>query len=289
MNLPVFPSFKSLELEDRDILKPFFERYPLEISESTFGNHFIWRRFDHPRFTLINDNLCFCFSPPDEPAYFLQPLGETDIPATLKTCLTTAPRLSRIPVSFAELWCEGFHCAPDRDQFDYVYRTSDLMELRGKKFDGKRNRIRKFEKSHTYRYLKLGPSDREACRTLFEEWLADKGVDGGAIDAQKDSIAEALVGFDSLGMTGGAIETKGRIAALSIGERLNTETAVIHIEIVSPRYDGLAQLMNREFVRHEWADCSYINREQDLGVPGLRGAKLSYHPHHLVEKYHIWA
>jgi hypothetical protein len=289
MTLPVFPQFKTLELGDRDALLPYFLRWPLEISESTFGNHFIWRRFDHPRFTTICDNLCFCFAPPGEPAYFLQPLGENEIANTLKTCLSVASRLSRIPQSFAQRHCAGFHCAPDENDFDYVYLASDLIELKGKKYDGKRNRIRKFEKAQASEYVRLGAADLPACRALFEEWLADKGENGGEIDAQKDAIQEALLHFKELGLTGGAIVAEGRIAAFSIGERLNADTAVVHIEIVSPRYEGLAQLMNREFVRHEWSDCRYINREQDLGVPGLRKAKLSYHPHHMVEKYHIWA
>jgi hypothetical protein len=289
MTLPLYPDFKDLELADRGELLPYFERWPLEISESTFGNHFIWRLYDHPRFSLIRNNLCFRFAPPGEPAYFLQPLGENEIPETIQTCLSMAPRLSRIPQSFAARYCEGFHCAPDEDDFDYVYLTADLIELKGKKYDGKRNRIRKFEKSQAWEYVRLGPADLPACRALFEEWLADKGQAGGEIDAQKIAIQEALLHFKELGMTGGAIVAEGRIAAFSIGERLNAETAVVHIEIVSPRYEGLAQLMNREFVRHEWADCVYVNREQDLGVPGLRKAKLSYHPHHRVEKYHIWA
>ncbi|MGD0782490.1 MAG: phosphatidylglycerol lysyltransferase domain-containing protein, partial [Candidatus Aminicenantales bacterium] len=275
MTLPLHPQFKELDLADRNELLPYFERWPLEISESTFGNHFIWRRFDHPRFTLIRGNLCFCFTPPDEPAYFLQPLGDREIPETIETCLSVAPRLSRIPRSFAERFCEGFHCAPDEDDFDYVYRASDLIELKGKKYDGKRNRIRKFERSQPWEYVRLGPADLPSCRTLFEEWLADKGEPGGEIDAQKDAIQEALLHFKELSMTGGAIVAEGRIAAFSIGERLNADTAVVHIEIVSPRHEGLAQLMNREFVRHEWADCLYINREQDLGVPGLRQAKMS--------------
>jgi len=63
---------------------------------------------------------------------------------------------------------------------------------------------------------------------------------------------------------------------------------VIHIEIVSPKYDGLSQLMNREFVKNEWAAFLFINREQDMGIPGLRRAKMSYYPHHMVEKHHIW-
>jgi uncharacterized protein len=288
MSLPCFPDFKLLELSDRPTLRPYFERWPLEISESTFANHFIWRQYDQPRFSLIRENLCFRFAPPREPAYFLQPLGEREIPETLQTCLSLAPRLSRIPQSFAERYCGGLHCAPDEDDFDYVYLAADLIELKGKKFDGKRNRIRKFEKTQPWEYVRLGPADVPACEALFEEWLAEKGQAGGEIDAQKTAIQEALLHFRELEMTGGGIVAGGRLAAFSIGERLNGETAVVHIEIVSPRFEGLAQLMNREFVRNEWSDCLYINREQDLGVPGLRKAKLSYHPHHRVEKYHIW-
>lgn len=287
MSLPVYPAFKALEIEDREALLPFFRSFPLEISESTFANHFIWRRFDRPCFTTIHGNLCLRFAPPDQPAYFLQPLGNNDIPGTIATCLAAAPRLSRITAAFAERWCEGLRCAPDRDDFDYVYRTADLIELKGKRFDGKRNRIKKFEKSHAWRYVPIGPGDLEACRDLFRAWLAAREETGGAVDAQQDAIQEALLHYKTLELVGGAIETEGALAALTIGEQLNARTAVIHIEIVDPRYEGLAQLMNREYVRREWAAAEFVNREQDLGIPGLRRAKLSYQPDHLVEKYHI--
>jgi hypothetical protein len=285
MSLPVFPEFKSLEIGDRAVLAPFFERFPLEISESTFGNHFIWRRFDHPSYTTIHGNLCLHFAPPCAPPYFLQPLGETDVPDTIAVCLSHAPRLSRIPASFAERWCKGFRCGPDRDDYDYVYASSDLAELKGKKYDGKRNRIRKFEKEHPWSYVPLTPAHLEACHRLFEEWMSDKEPNGGSVDAQKDAISEALLHYEALGMVGGAIETGGRIRALALGEKLNADTAVIHIEIADPGLDGLSQLMNREFVRNAWSGCAFINREQDLGLPGLRKAKLSYHPVRLEMKH----
>lgn len=288
MNLPYYPSFKTLELEDRDIIRSFLDRHPVEVCEMNFGNAFIWRNFDHPRFTVIHDNLCLFFEPPDEPAYFLQPIGGDDIPGTIRICLAHAPRLSRIPAPFAARYCSEFQCAPDRDNFDYVYAGRDLIELKGKKYDGKRNRIKKFERSHAHRYLRLIPDHLQACRRLFEEWLQEKGLLSTMIGAQKDAIQEALTHFEALGLAGGAIEVEGKIAAFSIGEPLNPDTAVIHIEIISPKYDGLSQLMNREFVKNELASYTFINREQDMGMPGLRRAKLSYQPHHLVEKYHIW-
>ncbi|MCX6578248.1 MAG: phosphatidylglycerol lysyltransferase domain-containing protein [Candidatus Aminicenantes bacterium] len=288
MNLPRFPDFKIIGLEDKEAILETIRRYPAEVCEVNFGNTFIWRKYDHPKLTTIHGNLCLLFEPPDEPAYFLQPIGENDIPDTIRTCLSCAPRLSRIPASFAARWCSGFQCAPDRNNFDYVYRTGDLIELKGKKYDGKRNRIRKFEREHAYGYVQLRPGHLEDCRRLFQEWLEDKSLTNKMLSAQNEAIQEGLAHFEALGLSGGAIEVEGKIEAFSIGEPLNPDTAVIHIEIVSPEYDGLSQLMNREFVKNEWAAFPFINREQDMGIPGLRRAKMSYYPHHMVEKHHIW-
>jgi len=289
VNLPLYPEFKAVSLEDRDLFRSFQSRCPVEVCEMIFGNIFIWRNFDHPRFTIINDNLCVRLEPPDEPAYFLQPFGTTTIPETIRMCLEHAPRLSRIPASFAGKFCSaGFHCAADPDNFDYVYETRDLIELKGKKYDGKRNRIRKFERSHAHRYVELTADHLAACHRLFEEWAGEKDSPDPMAGAQRDAIEQALTHFESLQMSGGAIEVEGTVAAFSIGEQLNPDTAVIHIEIVSPKHEGLAQLMNREFVKNGLASYAFINREQDMGVPGLRRAKQSYHPHHLVEKHHIW-
>jgi hypothetical protein len=289
MNLPSFPEFKLLGLEDQEYIKKLIEKYPSEGCEINFVNTFIWRNFDHPKATTINDNLCILLEPPVEPAYFIQPIGENKIIETIKTCFSAAPRLSRIPESFAQKYCCEFRCEPDRNNFDYVYLAEDLIQLKGKKYDGKRNRIRKFEKNHPYRYLKLLPEHLADCRRLLEEWSQAKQSSDGMISAQKDAIIEALTYFEALGLVGCAIEVEGKIGAFSIGEKFSQDTAVIHIEIVNPVYDGLAQLINREFIKNEWADYKFINREQDLGIPGLRRAKSSYYPQHMVKKYNITA
>jgi uncharacterized protein len=287
--LPRFPEFKLLGLEDRDLVTAALSRQPAEVCELTFANLFIWRQFERSKFTFIHDNLCLLCEPPSEPAYFLQPVGEEKIAETLVLCLSFAPRLSRVSAAFALRHCCSFRCEPDRDNFDYVYEAADLISLQGKKFDGKRNHIRRFEKAHAYAYQKLTEAHLTGCQELLDEWLAAKAANGASVSGSwQQVIREACTHLDRLGLAGGVIETGGRVAAFTIGGRLNPETAVIHIEIVHPSYDGLSQLINREFIRHQWADCRYINREQDCGIAGLRRAKLSYYPHHLVEKYNIW-
>jgi hypothetical protein len=119
--------------------------------------------------------------------------------------------------------------------------------------------------------------------------MQQKASNGGAFPSVwRHVIDEALAHLKEIGLRGGVIDIAGRVAAFSIGEKLTGDTAVIHIEIVDPDYEGLSQLMNREFIKNEWSEYKFINREQDLGNPGLRRAKTSYHPHHLVKKYNLW-
>ena len=93
--------------------------------------------------------------------------------------------------------------------------------------------------------------------------------------------------METLGFREGVILINEKVEAFDLEEQLNPQTAVIHVEKANPVFDGLYQLINQEFCIHEWKNVLYINREQDLGEEGLRKAKLSYHPHHLVNKYTV--
>ena len=288
MILPRFPEFKPLGLEDLDLVTAALVRHPADVCELTFANMFIWREVEKPKLTSIHGNLCVLCAPPAEPPYFLQPIGAERIPETVDLCLSAAPRLSRVAADFALRHCGSFQCRPDRDNFDYVYESAGLISLQGKKFDGKRNHIRRFERAHAYEYQRMAPAHLTACQELLDDWLTVKAAnDSPAAGPWRPVIREACAHLDRLGLVGGILETEGRVIAFSIGGQLNRDTAVIHIEIVHPGYDGLNQLINREFIRHEWADFRFINREQDCGIPGLRRAKMSYSPHHLVEKFDI--
>ncbi|MBN2409165.1 MAG: DUF2156 domain-containing protein [Candidatus Aminicenantes bacterium] len=290
MTVPVFPEFKSVGRDDRDSLAGAIGRHPSPACELHFANIYLWRHCEQPRYTLVNRNICILCGPPAEPAYFLEPIGEAEMEATIRTCLSFAPRFSRVTESFALKYGGSYRSEPDRDNFDYVYRTEDLIQLKGKRYDGKRNRIRKFERGHAYEYARFCRTDRPGCLELLEGWLEAKAA-GGSINERvwRRVIEAALECGPELGLRGGVFRIDGRIAAFSFGSRLTADTAVIPIEIVDPGYEGLSQLVNREFARREWSDCRYINREQDNGIPGLRRAKSSYHPHHFVKKYNIWA
>jgi uncharacterized protein len=286
-NPPLFPELKPVAIEDRALFMEYFSRFPAEACEMTFANMFIWRGFEQPRWAVHNGNLCVLCSPPSEPAYFLQPVGASSLSRTVDACLELNPRISRVPESFVSAHGGTHPRDSDPDNYDYVYSSTDLIHLKGKKFDGKRNRIRKFERGASHRLLNLGREHLEGCRDLFEKWFNGKEDATRSIQCEKGAILEALDHFEVLGLSGAAVEVDGRIQAFSIGEPLSPDTAVIHIEIANPEFPGLAQFINREFVRNAWSGFPFINREQDIGHPGLRRAKMSYYPHHMVKKYTI--
>ena len=288
MKPPHYPDFKPVGLEDRDLIKGYLEAHPSGVCELNFPNILIWKDSERPRWTLLNGNLCILLEPTFEPAYALPPVGGNEVEKTIATCLGHVPRLSRVPEDFVRNYGADLRSEEDRDNFDYVYLREDLAELRGKKFDGKRNRVKKFETSFAHAYEPLGREHAEDCRRLLLQWFEEKGNGDPYMKAEKDAILEALNLFDAVGLVGAVVKVAGRVEAFTFGMKLTGDTAVIQIEIANPALPGLAQWINREFVRREWSSFRFINREQDVGVPGLRKAKLSYQPDHFVKKYNLF-
>jgi hypothetical protein len=288
VNAPLYPEFKPVCLEDMGLFKEFLDREPAGVCEMNFANVFIWKDSEHPRWTLLHGNLCVLVEPDFEPPYFLPPAGGDRVPETVEMCLRHAPRLSRVPEEFVRRLGAGFHVEEDPDNFDYIYRVEDLAELKGKKFDGKRNRIKKFESTFAHVYSALTRADVAGCIRLLEDWFEGKANGDPYMKAEKKAILQALDTFEALGLKGGVVKVGGRVEAFTLGMRLTDDTAVIQIEIANPGLVGLAQWINREFVRREWTAFPFINREQDVGIEGLRKAKQSYQPDRLARKYNLY-
>jgi len=127
-----------------------------------------------------------------------------------------------------------------------------------------------------------------ACQELQDRWCDEKHCDLVAtLHSESRAVKEALEEFAALGITGGCIVVEGKVEAFALGELLNPETVVIHIEKANAAFHGLYQAVNQQFLEQAWRRVPYVNREQDLGLAGLRKAKESYHPHHMVEKFEV--
>ncbi|NPV83827.1 MAG: DUF2156 domain-containing protein [Candidatus Aminicenantes bacterium] len=289
--IPSFPQMKPVELADLDEVNKYFEAFQPEICELTFANLYIWRHWERPQLTLINGNLCLFCQPPDEPAYFLEPVGDSRLEETVEACLSVAPRLSRVSEKFLKKIGAKYQVREDRDNFDYVYLTEDLCNLKGKKYDGKRNQIKKFEKNFQPELRPLARSEIGGCLRLVDRWEANSPEENRVMDergrAASRAIKEALGNFEAMGLSGMVAIINGQVEGFCLGEKLNAETAVVHVELASREIAGLHQFLNRECARTIWKEFKYINREQDAGIPGLRQSKLSYHPHLLVKKFDL--
>ena len=288
MSRPAYPDFKPVGLEDQDIFAEYLERQPSEVCELNFANIFMWKDSEHPSWTILNGSLCILVEPDFEDPYVLPPVGGERVAETVSACLRHAPRLSRVPESFVARFGPGFKVEEDPGNFDYIYLRRELAELRGKKFDGKRNRIRKFESTFAHQYHALTRADVAGCFRLLEDWFEEKRNGDPYMRAERTAIIQALASFERLGLKGGVVKVGGRVEAFTMGGRLTADMAVIPIEIANPGLVGLAQWINREFVCREWPDCTFVNREQDMDIEGLRKAKLSYQPARLVKKFNLY-
>lgn len=289
--IPDYPELKPTELEDKSEVDKYFALYPPEICELTFANVYIWRHWEKPQLTRIYGNLCLFCSPPDEPAYFLEPMGENRLEETVQVCLSYGARLSRVSEKFIHKLHGPYLIKEDRDNFDYVYLTEELAQLKGKKFDGKRNLIKKLGKNYQTEIKPLYDSDLSGCFEVVERWTQNSPEENRLAAARTRSatttIKEALNNFRQLELWGIVARIEGRIEGLCLGEKLNNDTVVVQVELADRNITGLHQYMNRECARTIWNEYTYINREQDAGSPGLRRSKLSYYPYHLVKKYDL--
>jgi uncharacterized protein len=177
---------------------------------------------------------------------------------------------------------------PLRDHFDYVYRTEDLIRLQGGNYRAKRNHINYFLRSYTVNYEPLDGNHKQACLELMETWCGLRRCEEDlSLSSEWEAIREALANLEELKIGGGVILVHNKVEAFTVGELLNNETVVVHIEKANMEIRGLYTMINQQFLEKQWQDIPYVNREQDLGEPGLREAKLSYNPDHFVEKFRI--
>lgn len=177
-----------------------------------------------------------------------------------------------------------FNFVEDRDNWEYIYRTQDLINLPGKKFRMKKNHLNSFLRQYgDYVYEPITVDNTEETKAALAEWFARHGD----IEEEKQAISLAFANWEALGMRGAVIRIYGRIEALTMGSFLNERVAHIHFEKANPEIRGLYQAINREFLAREFSTTEFVNREEDLGLPGLRQAKMEYNPDHFAEKYDV--
>ena len=293
-----FPGFKPVGLEDRHILAPLLHAYKPETSELTFTNLFIWRNHYNFQWSLYHDWLFLIIEEEKNGVYALEPIGPSPRDKVTRMLLEwlgkerreQKPRIERADERLVlELeGAEGIAIEETRDQFDYVYLKDDLVQLAGNKYRSKRNHINQLSRAYGYSYARLTKDHIPDCLALQDRWCEMRRCEDDLnLLGEWDAVKEILGFYESLRVEGAVITIKDKVMAFTFGEMLNDHTAVVHIEKADPDIPGLYPVINQQFCENSLMNARYINREQDLGVPGLREAKLSYYPHHLVKKFRI--
>jgi uncharacterized protein len=300
-DIPEFPSFRPLNIEDRELVGRGFAALGREASEFTFACFYLFRSSAEPCLSRLGDALlvrercrggAWCLLPPmltAEPAVVARTVFRE---AALRPELELPRHIYGIT---EQLWRRHFEAdggafqrRADRDNFDYVYERQALAELRGNRYHSKKNQINHFLRRHAFEYRRLTPELVAGATELADSWCRERcGPRGSMSQLEVAALKEGLSLATQLDLVGGLILVDGQVQALSLGERLSADTAAIHFEKARPGMKGLAPLIAREFAAREFPDCRYFNREQDLGDPGLRQAKESLCPVKMVEKYAI--
>ena len=289
--------FKKIELEDRELLEHYLKQKTYRSCELVFPNIYLWSRKYPTDYAIVEDTLIFRSFEEKGGTSITFPAGEIEqIHKALDVMmqwfkeqnLTMHMHLVQEPeFELLNLWYPGeFEITYDRDSADYVYETEKLITLAGKKLHGKRNHINKFKELYPdWSYEPITKENVEDCFQMALEWRNINQCEWNVEKRDEMCVTlNALRLLEELKLTGGLIRVEGRVIAFAIGEPLNPDTFVVHIEKAFADIQGAYPMINQQFAANAAKDYLYVNREEDTGSEGLRKAKLSYRPVFLVDK-----
>lgn len=298
----------SFKIKDKDFLDPYLNGFDYKTSGLTFTSLFMWQNLNDFKYQLIDDFLCISGNSHlevNKPEPFLFPpltkTGDYD-PQKLSVAIDKLKNMFESKGYLFSIRLLPFHMIDiiekakpneiefisDRPNYDYVYKSIDLMELKGRKFHSKRNHLNHFKSSFDYEYVNLRPEMAEECIELNTSLNSDKLIDPKEMELLKmeeKALFQVFENFDQAGYIGGAIKINDKIEAFTIGGPLGKKSLTVHVEKANNSFRGLYQAINNEFCKKNANYVKYINREEDMGLEGLRKAKMSYRPFKYIEKY----
>lgn len=295
-----------IEILDKPLFDDYLQKFPPEISELTFTNLFMWRKYYNFSFTEFNEHLLIfsenylkkwkkSSSNREDSIFFLPPIGQN--PDKIITSLfenLNDIEIHRVPYSIinkikdSEIY-SSLKIVDDRNNWDYIYEKEALISLSGNKYRKNRRWLNTFLDRYNYDFHLLNEDLIDKTKELQLEWCIMRGCeDDEILSPEQVAIYEALDNFSDLNYIGALLCIDDKCVGYTIGEMLNKDTLVIHIEKANINYDGSYQAINNLFLKNCCDEAICVNREQDLGITGLRKAKESYKPHHMVRKCIIY-
>ena len=276
--------FTPIQLERADAYQEHLAQTPQVASDYSFVNIWGWAR-EYGLEWAFSDDLVWLRQTDPSPVYWA-PVGawqHIDWPEVFDRHFPAAG-FKRVPEVLADLWRrqagERLHIAEDRDNWDYVYDVDELVALRGNRFHKKKNLLNQFKNHNSHRFEPFSAAMIEQALALQDDWCTWRDCeDSEVLSAENRAIQRVFISWKHFPeLLGGAITVEGLIVAYTIAEPLDDDTVVIHFEKGCPAHKGIYQAINQMFLESLEGRFRFVNREQDLGDPGLRKAKMSYHP-----------
>ena len=286
-------SFKPVELADKATIEHYTHPSECRNCDMSFANIYCWRAFHQTHWAVVEGFLIIRFLIDGrEQLGYMQPIGEGDFSHLLPLLEQDARENFGQPLRLYGLCREGRKCIcesslchdfafdDDRALSDYIYLADDLRTLAGRKYQPKRNHLNRFLNGYNYRYEPLTPDHFEACLQLEAAWRAARTSDSDseAMRHEQRALREAFDHWQELDLIGGVLFVDDHLAAFTYGSRINYDTFDCHIEKADTQYEGIFAAINKLFADHLPTEFTYINREEDMGLEGLRRSKLSYYP-----------
>ena len=300
-----------ITLDNRELLESFLNGFYYKVSDLTYTSLFMWREINHFSWEQIGDYLCISGTDNLFPAigdwFMFPPLTRTGRfePESLRDTLMQAKERFEAKGKIFVMKLVPFHMLDiltgavpnklvfeaDRQNFDYIYDTRDLIELKGRAYHSKKNHLNYFRRHYDYEYARMTPEMTDDAMAFLREFSRRKNpedpVERRLLELEELAMRDVLLNLDTVGYLSGSIRIGGRLEAFCIGGRLGTKTVTVHVEKANIEYRGLYQAINNEFCKAMASGVKRINREEDMGIPGLRKAKLTYNPVKFVEKYTV--
>lgn len=289
--------FREIDISDKKWINELLKKSDFRGCEYSFANNMAWRRLSDSLITRYKDFYLIGSIDTDEP-FFTYPAGEGDVfelvskledfvtkrGHKLVICSLTRENLE----IFKEKYGDRITVEADEGHFDYIYNAEDLKLMAGKKFHGKRNHIKRFKENHNWEFVELTEECFDRCiEFAVNSYNASEGYDDFSAVCEQYAIHKFFEYYDELELKGGVLLADGEMVGFTIGEKLNSDTFVVHIEKAVGSVQGAYPTLCNEFAKTLGDDVKYINREEDLGIEGLRKSKRSYNPAFLLEKYAV--
>lgn len=285
--------FQEISEKSREEMKKYLEKAKNRGCNYTVGNILIWGADLPITYGIVADVIVFrtllekevvyhIAEYTDDFSYIIQKLSEDARKLEKNMVFADLSRemIQALEEEYPGLFQEEF----DRDGSDYVYETAALASLGGKKYHKKKNHVNRFKKNYHFTYEPITKENIRECMDMAEEWRNRREMNSSLL-AEARALERAFASYEEFQFQGGLLRVEGKVMAFTFGEQATEDTFVTHFEKALDEIPELYAVINQQFAQHALAGYTYVNREEDLGVEGLRKAKTSYHPVFLVEKY----